>query len=195
MKIAIFYHLALMKNWREVDAEIMGKLKSSGLLERADMFVRNECKDIELYEFPTLNMLDEFSVRHDYSILYIHTKGVSRTEKSIADWRECLLYWNVERWKECVEKLNRGYDAVGINIVDKPARHFQGNFWWANTEHIRRLGTVQSVKFPPRHDLSDRHKAEFWILSQPARIYTPYHHGINPYMTKNPRRNYEGKKF
>lgn len=194
-RIGIFYHVALMGNWKEVDGQIMGKLKESGLLDRADLFVRNECKDLRQYEFPTLNMLDSFSIRNDYSVLYIHTKGVSRTEPSIADWRECMLYWNVERWKECVDKLDRGYDVVGINIEDKPIRHLQGNFWWANTEHIRRLGTIEEVTFPPRHDLTDRHKAEFWVLSQPARVYVPYNHKINPYMTCNPRRTYEGKQF
>ena len=195
-KIAIFYHIAKMGNWKKVDEQIMGKLRDSGLLAKADVFVRNECSDTKLYEFPTIHMLDEFSLRNNnYSILYIHTKGVSRLEPTIEDWRECMLYWNVERWRECKDKLDKGYDAVGINVVDMPIRHFQGNFWWANAEHIRTLGTVDSITFKDRADLTHRHKAEFWVLSKPCRVYSPYHHRINPYMKHNPRVNYEGLKF
>ena len=124
-KIAIFYHCAIMGNWEEVDAEIMKVLKDSGLLERADVFVRNDCKDIELFEFPTLQMLDQFAVNNpDYYILYLMDKGVSKpTCHQAGDWRRCMLYWNVQRWEECVAKLDEGFDAVGINVLDSPQRH------------------------------------------------------------------------
>lgn len=192
----MFYHCARIGPWAAVDQQIMAALESSGLRERADMFVRNESRDLGLYEFPTINMLREFATRHDYFVLYLHTKGVTRPSDSVSDWRECMLYWLVERWRECVEKLEYGYEVVGINQIDSPVRHFQGNFWWAATPFVRRLGPVQGVNYKPTcHDQNERHKAEFWLMGNGANAYMPYHHRINPYMTRNPRESYVGKPF
>lgn len=197
-KIAVFFHSARMGNHEEVDKQIMDKLKESGLLERADVFVKTDCKDIGLYEFPTIEMLDQFAVYHpDYYILYIMNKGVSREGlKSVDDWRESMIYWNIEKWKECVKKLDEGYDAVGINVVDAPLRHFQGNWWWAKAEHIKGIRTVHEVSFVPvpTYNMTDRHKAEFWILNGECRVFSPYHHHIDPYQQENPRSNYINKK-
>lgn len=198
-KIAIFYHCAIMGEWEAIDKQITERLEKSGLLDRADIFIRNECKDIGLFEFPTLELLDQFAIYHpDYYILYLMNKGASRTKiEAIDDWRECMLYWNVERWEDCVKKLNEGYEAVGINVVDTPYRHFQGNFWWAKAKHLTRLGNIKDIKVKEDKTLGigERHKAEFWILSQDCKVYSPYHHKIDPYQHNNPRKNYEGKKF
>lgn len=194
MKIAIFYHCALMGNWKQVDKEIMGKLKESGLLERADVFVKNQCKDIGLYEIPTLGMIYQFATKNpDYYILYIHTKGVSKPDSdNVKDWRACLLYWNVERWRNCIEKLDKGYDAVGIDIHDFPINHFRGNYWWAKAKHIRQLGLAQKINTKGKEKFIDeRHKAEFWILSREAKTFSFYLYKDNPYITPNPRSNYE----
>lgn len=197
-KIAIFYHCAIMGNWKEVDAEIIKTLKDSGLLDRADVFVRNECKDTGLFEFPTLQMLDQFCIYNpDYYVLYLMDKGVSRPKiQQIDDWRECMLYWNVERWKECVSKLDE-YDAVGINVLPSPLPHFQGNFWWAKASYINRLGNLMDIEVKEDEilNINNRHKAEFWVLSQECKVYCPYNHRINPYVKKNPRSNYVNKKF
>lgn len=195
-KIAVFYHVAVMGTWEKVDKEIMDCLAKSKLLERADMFVRNIVRDIGLCEFPTLEMLDQFAISNPhYFILYVHTKGVSRPSKTIDDWRECMLYFNVEKWRDCVKKLEEGYDAVGINFLPEPLPHFQGNFWWVKASHIIRLGTVKGVEFIPTcDDQTERHKAEFWVLSQKCDYYTPYHHKVNPYLEINPRENYVQKQ-
>lgn len=195
--IAVFYHCARLGTWEAVDKEITAALTTSGLLERADSFVRNECAP-DVFEFPTIELLREFAATHeDWFVLYLHTKGVSRPQQSIDDWRACMLHWMVGRWQECVAKLANGYDAVGINVVDTPLRHFQGNFWWATTKHIRTLGPVREVEFVKTvANQGERHKAEFWVIADPrARIYQPYSHRLNPYATRNPRRNYEGRAF
>lgn len=196
MKIAIFYHCALMGNYKEVDKEIMDCLDKSGLLKRADMFVKNELKDVGLYEFPTLQMLEQFCLyNQDYYVLYLHTKGVSRNEPSIKDWRDCMLYWLVERWEECVDKL-KDNDTVGISRVNTPYPHYQGNFWWAKADYLLKLGNIKDIEIPPNEiNMTERHQAEFWLLGADGKHYSPYHHKINPYITKNPRSNYVNKKF
>jgi hypothetical protein len=195
--LAVFYHVAhIGERWQSIDREISNALAASGLMECVDLFVRNDCRRGELFEFPTIDMLREFSFNNDYYVLYLHTKGVTQPIQSVDDWRACMLYWIVERWRECVEKLDEGRDAVGINHMASPVRHFQGNFWWAKTQLIRNLGRVQDVQYKPTHtNQTERHKAEFWLLGKGANAYEPYHHRIDPYCTRNPRANYVGRQF
>lgn len=194
-EIAVFYHVGLLGTWQDVDREIMAALDGSGLRASADHFVRNECEP-ETFEFPTIELLREYAASNDAHILYLHTKGVTQPRPCIADWRACLLHWMVHRWRDCVTKLDAGYDAVGINEIDTPVRHFQGNFWWATAQHIRSLGPVRDVEYVPTHsNQTERHKAEFWLLGKEAKVYQPYHHRLNPYITRNPKQNYIGRRF
>jgi hypothetical protein len=195
-KLAVFYHVAQMGAWEAVDAEIMGSLNASGLLAHADHFVRNVCADVSLYEFPTIDLLRAHAATNDCAILYLHTKGVSRTGPSIDDWRAAMLYWMVERWRECADKLIKGFDVVGYTRCERPLPHFQGNFWWAKASHVRKLPDQRAIKFIPSvANQGERHKAEFWILSKPGRFYEPYNHKVRPYSEMNPRSRYEGKPF
>jgi hypothetical protein len=194
-RIAVFYHVAQMGSWEAVDAEIMRALRMSGLLSCAGIFVRNVCSDVSLFEFPTIEMMRGFAASADCAVLYLHTKGVTNPSPQSDDWRACMLYWMVTRWRECVERL-RDHDAVGINVIDTPLLHFQGNFWWATTAHIRKLGPPYALSFRQTAlNQFERHKAEFWVLSKQAKLYTPYHHKIDPYATRNPRSSYEGLAF
>jgi hypothetical protein len=197
MKIAVFYHVAHMGPWKTVDEEIVAALETSGLRKAADVFVRHDCIDIGLFEFPTLEMLRGFASISNYAVLYLHTKGVSRPMPSVDDWRACMLHWMVFRWRECVLKLEAGFDAVGTTIIDTPIRHFQGNFWWARTPYLRRLPSPRDIQYKPTcHDQTERHKCEFWVLSIPgAKVYQPYHHRIDPYQHRNPSENYVGRTF
>lgn len=197
-RVAVFYHCARMGSWSRIDAEIMGALRGSRLTEVAKPFVRNECADVSQFEFPTLDLICQFARDNDdYAVLYLHTKGASNSRPSIDDWRAMMLYWMVQRWQECVAKLAAGYDAVGTTIIDSPARHYQGNFWWATTAHIRRCGNARDVVYTPTHaNQTERHKAEFWIIANPeAKPYEPYRHPLNPYQKRNPPRNYRGRRF
>lgn len=184
-----------MGTWEAVDREIMACLESSGLLASADYFVRNECADVSLFEFPTIDLLHAYSKDNDCAVLYLHTKGVTKPMPSIDDWRACMLYWMVERWRECVTKLAT-FDTVGITRCEKPLPHYQGNFWWARSTHLRTLGDVRDVTFTKSVvNQGERHKAEFWLLSKPGRFYQPYNHGVRPYSERNPRVRYVGRPF
>jgi hypothetical protein len=189
-----------MNNWEAVDKEIVNCLTKSGLLKEAGVFVRNEVNDLKLYEFPTLQLLEAFALHNpEYKILYLHTKGVSFPNfKPVDDWRACMLYFNVERWKEMVKKLDT-HDTCGVNYIADPIPHYQGNFWWSNASHINRLGAINDVQFKTVTfegiKMFDRHKCEFWLLSQKCKPFSPYHHHINPYIIANPRNNYECVAF
>lgn len=196
-RLSVYYHVACMGTWESVDREIMAALSKSGLLDEAALFVRNVCADVSLFEFPTIDMLYADAKENDGFVLYLHTKGVTKpNQQPINDWRACMIYWMVERWRECVQKLAIGYDALGITRCEKPLPHYQGNFWWAKNSYIRTLDDVRTVKFTPSvSNQGERHKAEFWIMSKPGRFYEPYNHRVRPYIERNPRERYVGKPF
>jgi len=202
MKIAVFFHIAKMNHYLEVAAHINNLLLTSKLLQNTNFHQTNYIEDIKLYEFPTLESIHNFSIKHnDYFILYLHTKGVSKpTNNQVADWRNCMLFFMVEKWQNCINKLNEGYDVVGINHITTPLPHFQGNFWWAKSSYINKLIHPQNIQLPVNSDIdkcewNHRHKAEAWVCTNNPIIYCPYNHDINPYTQTNPRKNYEKINF
>jgi hypothetical protein len=194
MKIAVFIHTATMNHWEKTLDKINKKVISSGLYNNIDCFFGCFCKDHDKFEFPTLDALHAFAKQNpDYYILYLHTKGVTHPidKQCIQDWLDCMLYFNVELWRENIKALDCGYDASGINVITDPFVHYQGNFWWAKASYIANLIDIRSLKEPKGRLWSERHKAEMWILSNPcARINELYNHKIDPYSQTNPRENY-----
>ena len=97
----------------------------------------------------------------DY-VLYFHTKGISKFSRATEDWRRYMEYFCVENWRECIEKLDDGYDCCGVmwntNTPIGTHPHFSGNFWWANTSYINTLDhNYLEMKW--------RFYREFWIGS------------------------------
>ena len=134
---------------------------------------------IEYYEYPTLNFLKKtIDNSEDCYVLYFHVKGASKNiHKPIRDWRFLLEYYNIVQYKKCIDLLDSGYDTVGIlhsegMISNWP--HYSGNFWWTNSNHIKRLpelphpndtviGNISTIsKMPYTHDYF-RYDHEAWI--------------------------------
>lgn len=88
----------------------------------------------------------------DYKIFWYHSAGVSKSNPNEKKYKDAFRkYWetfNITYWKECVELLDY-YDCVGTeytplasyknHTIEFPAPHYQGCFWWANTNYLRRL--------------------------------------------------------
>lgn len=111
----------------------------------------------------------ENSLKEDVNILYIHTKGVSnkyindyKSKKCISDWVEYMTYFNIYKWKICLEKIKE-YDAVGVNLHNMNAPlHYSGNFWWSKSSHVRNTGLIKDNGY---------NSAEFYITSNPNQKY------------------------
>ena len=95
------------------------------------------------------------------AVLYCHTKGITDRRPFQDTWRRSMTIGVVERWRACVEKIERGYDTVGCHwltpqsyrqIVSSP--FYGGNFWWAKADYIRKL---------PEPTTGTRHEAEAWL--------------------------------
>ena len=193
-KLAVFYHLYQYGDWKNLLAEQSQLLVDSGLVEACEFihvgvsgndipesfgkfrFVKNEEPWME--ETPTLTALKDFCVQNDnYSVLYMHTKGVTQPMQSTYDWRKIMEYFCIEKWQDAVQKLEE-HDAVGCLYMDHCYYgyfpHFSGNFWWANAFYVNRLNHSY---------LTDgiRQNREFWIGTGGGSLYSFHTTGLNHY--------------
>lgn len=122
------------------------------------------------YEFRILMFMQELSKIENFYCFYLHTKGVSITDKNrefynntqdlhfllkcVNSWREYMEYFLVENTEDIFNILGH-YDAVGVALTLAPTQHFSGNFWWSKSEYIKELFSL-SINL-------ERHQAEFWI--------------------------------
>lgn len=175
--IKIFYHVFNPKPEfvQSLFNEQIQRVINSGLLDEAKgMYVSitgsPELKILEhpkitylyqtrnTYEASTINLLREHAISSDCFALYMHTKGASYighpSEPNVIAWRHFMEYFNIDKWRNCVEALENGYDCVGVNWWgDHKFPHFSGNFWWTTSDYVRTLPVM----------ISDRLRCEFWI--------------------------------
>jgi hypothetical protein len=220
VRIYGFHHVALMVNWQEVIEEQAALLSRSGLGEKtnfcyatilgteggpdpADLwgertnFMVYRMPDILKFEFPTLQRMWLLAQEEEFYCYYIHTKGVRLgNPPPIRDWRHMMEYFVIERWQDAVAKLDEGYDCVGCEPGRMPWEeprnyfHYGGNFWWATSEHIRRLPPIENLN--PHH----REEAEAWIgMAGDPNYYVAYRSGVDHNHSGLPRKEYEGKGY
>lgn len=191
----IFFHVYLKSGYTRVLMDKFKKFTISGLYAKANKFnlilfgnvdtqaeFLNELK--EMYpkieygvisnavfnnEPDTLNLMIKKANEYENNtpMLYLHTKGLSYTDsnlkKNIDAWVRYLDLYVINKWEECVDSLKEN-DAAGGFYVEDP-KHFQGNFWWANSDYIKNL-----PKITPEN-VSEYNRGEFWILSDTSKVY------------------------
>ena len=134
------------------------------------------------FEYPTLQALQEFAKIENAHILYFHLKGIWSVNNggnpdAIRSWRKCLEYFNIEKWRNCVSKLNEGYEVVGALYNYNPVEPlFSGNFWWTTTDYLRKLPKLEYIKEndPDPDDVAKtwcRAECEKWINKIPSKFY------------------------
>lgn len=135
-------------------------------------------------------------------VYYFHAKGGcckknfwNESSKSpVATWREYMNAMNLEFPSICLRALlQRKYSACGVDNHD---RHFSGNYWWADCQHVSRL-----------HHLRDRwdyRESEMFILNPHVNVnvstafghrcgYSIYDCGVNLYNSECPRWKYRDR--
>ena len=120
-----------------------------------------------------------------HSIGLSHRAGVERERKHA--WGKFLAYCNINLWSQCQSLLDF-YDCVGADYINYAsfgvphtrlwAPHYSGNFWWANTNYIRRLDPGYLEQDVPWR----RYLAELWIGSGHPRAFMMQATDINPYV-------------
>jgi hypothetical protein len=137
------------------------------------------------FEGPTLLKLYDECFLYD-NVGYIHSKGITSLSKEVNRWRKVLEYGVIEKWKDNINALNKGYDVSGIfytnkckNILNKNYYHFSGNFWWARSSYIKILKrpTLDFWKVESKEDeelWNSRHRYEFWISMKNPKVNDIY---------------------
>lgn len=136
--------------------------------------IKFESDDISLREKKTLEILSKDSHNEDdFRLLYLHSKGNSPNYNNndhvsfcVADWVDYMLYFNVVRWKDSLSLLD-SFDVCGVNLgVDHRSYtkgwHYSGNFWWANSTHIKKLKKI----IEGLHPHGTRLDSEQWLCSE-----------------------------
>ena len=191
----IFFHVYLKNDFSHILLSKFKKFKASGLYEKAnkiyltlfgdieqhqefltelkDLYSKIEYVNITNKEFnneaDTLNFMVKIAegYRKNTPMLYVHTKGVSHTnpilKKNINAWVRYLDLYVIKQWERCLEGL-KDNDAAGGFYVEDP-KHFQGNFWWANSSYLKNLPRVNNL------NITHLNRGEFWILSNTDKVY------------------------
>jgi hypothetical protein len=221
--IMVFYHIFCSNHWKIIIKDQMGLIKSSGLFkvcskifliingddESYKYIVDNYGDDkIEFlkaddkYEYPTLELIRNISIKNDFRGLYLHTKSAS---KEFIDgsyyWGKVMNFYNINLWEQNYTKLNN-YDIIGCNfkkgnISTKKywdgysnnlsfldayyhTDHFSGNFWWFNSDYSKNL---RKLSFAEKNN---RFNAEWYIfMNNPKYFNWPSPPTISYDMTEN----------
>jgi hypothetical protein len=221
LKLKVFYHVVDLPGWKSIVDEQLGKMRDSGLLDNCDLYMSlhyNESsfdqlkteysnyKNIhwifrdaakEEYEYPTAMLMQETAIatREEFYALYLHLKGITflntPNETTTKHWRWLMDYWNIEKWRDCVAKLDEGYETVGCLQLPQPIQHFSGNVHWARASFIRRcsrlkmpstVGFIKQVDQPYNY----RHDVETWYGFNKAKSYSFYNDPLDHYWQECP---------
>lgn len=144
----------------------------------------------------TFRKIYQDSLKENFLICYIHSKGITSTEnflkRNVLDaqkfknyyyWRQLLNWGVLKNWEKCVKELVKGKDVAGINYFKYPAKHFSGNFWWAKSSYIRTLPDPATMDWwekmqkeasdPWLKTVGPRFRDEQWVCSNPkVKVYT-----------------------
>jgi len=192
MKNVCFYHLATIGNHQKITDDIFALLDKSKLYEKLDyifiniagnekvnipnkekILVFKEIAELNQFEFSTINRIKKYADLDldESNILYLQTLGCTAENNiCINERRDYMLYFNIEKYQKALDSLKEN-DAISVDLVDYPVKHFSGNIWWSKSSHIKKLPYPVELPFI----FSERHKCEFWICSNPSGKYDTMH--------------------
>jgi hypothetical protein len=97
-----------------------------------------------------------------------------------------MSYFNIYHHEKCIQSLEQGYDAVGVNFIgsNKFPYHYSGHFWWSKSSHIRNLNI----------DFSKGENPEFWVTSKNDGKYCSlWNSGLDHFANSYKHTIYENK--
>ena len=165
----------LYDNTTKIYLTLFGDVETSSefLNDLKDMYPKIEFAVITNASFnnepDTLNLMIKKANEYETNtpMLYLHTKGLSHTnpdlKRNVEAWVRYLDLYVIKDWERCVKALENN-DAAGGFYVEDP-KHFQGNFWWANSDYLKNLLKIKAENY------AELNRGEFWILSQTDKVY------------------------
>lgn len=189
--IYIYIHICCINNYKDIFNSLIHCIKNSGLYDiikeirccilgdydksifnnDSKIVILKKSNDIYLYEAFTINKIHEDAILEDFYVLYMHTKGVTRSDNiCVKSWVDYLCYFNIYKYETCVKLLNdENTDTVGVNLQDKINEnvHYAGNFWWTKSRYLRRLSSLRLVNY---------NDPEFWLTKDKIGKYVGLWH-------------------
>lgn len=94
----------------------------------------------------------------------MRNQGAQKLTPAIKDWVDLMLYFNIYRWEETVQLLEKNHSIACVNWKLEPSPHCEGNFWWAKSDYIRTLPYPYPLFMPPNKEIGGaKTNGEFWI--------------------------------
>lgn len=211
--IDVFYHMFCLNDYLERFKKTFNKIKDSGLYNNLNHlyinvvssndndfeYVKSLLQDQKIKlvriannvqgEIDTLKFMHNTCMKNELNkhVLYLHSKGVSRTgNANVQAWIDYMEYFVITKWKDCLDRLE-DHDTCGVNLQFVPGAHYSGNFWWANTDYLKKLKpleiSMREWKVPHCGSV-DRAYCEFWLLDnnfcKPATLHNSGvdHYGV-----------------
>jgi hypothetical protein len=219
--IYVFLHVCSLKRYKEIFNEmweksipllndctkmyisVVGPGKMEDVVPKSEKIqIIHHSDDPEAHEFPTLHLIQKVCKEKESYVCYYHLRGVTSPEDNmcVVDQRHYMTYFNIERYKDAINTLESGADAVGVDYNSWPTVHFSGNFWWAKSEHINSLLDPEKTpgipNFYASEDSKHRHRCEMWVCSNSQHRYGelwnshihPSSKGFQRYLPENYRK-------
>lgn len=197
----ILLHLRYSGLYIELDAVIVlnyGHEISSKIKNKHEKVQWVQMSSKYLYfDIPSIRIIHELSRFWNQSsqintqVLYMHSLGSTYMDRyqSIDDWRHMLFYFHIEKHLSSYHLLESDeLDCIGVNLIDQPSKHFDGNYWWSTSTYLTQLPTLQ-------YSSTGRHEVSQWLLQLPhVRIFTLHSNSINHYINRYPRCCYSSTK-
>lgn len=86
-------------------------------------------------------------------------------KQSVDSFVEMLEYILIDQWRSCLQKIQEGYDIVGVNKVHA---QWYGNCWWSQSKYLQ---YNEKLTFNPESD--SRWKCELWLMMSNPRHSLP----------------------
>lgn len=216
MNAEIFYHLycvndglqRFLKTYRKIEkSNLINQTKTInvslvGVQENIDEY-DTELKNLNKVkiskfnyntggEMNTLKLLQSHCENNiDIPVLYLHSKGVTKVlDENVQSWVDYMEYFLIEKFELCFEKLKL-YDTVGVNLQKDPLLHYSGNFWWSNSNYIKKLCSLDYSNLLLPAFLNERLYCEFWLFDKvQPKACTLHQSDVNHYHSTYPREKY-----
>lgn len=130
---------------------------------------------------PTMRFMQKWLAGHeDWYVAFHHMKGATHPRDPFTTaWRDCMENHVIWNWRQCVDDLDAGADAVGCHWIqgkrDDPnlrqPKFFGGIFWFAKASFLLKLPPLPE-KVSKREDW---YEGEWWVGSGPEPKIVDYH--------------------
>lgn len=221
MKSILLYHLYLVNNWKAVTTQLLAEVPHDTIIVNLSFDLRYSYEVLRAYWFlkkykqvkkifVTQNNakygeilgFEKFRQKVNYEgydiLTYMHGKGVTKPQDPhVADWREFMRYFIVDRFDLTQEAFEQGYGLYGVNLFQNPDNEpkyafkhtdyiFRGNFVSLNL-HLLKEAFLNTRVAPDYYSVEG-----FWGKLCPyEKAYSPHNSGVHHYKTLYPPEKYK----